>query len=54
MIEQIKELTPELQIEPFGDSSVLDQGKVPIVYSGPVEKTASRITLETHCGRRKR
>src|ERR1700758_5260350 len=54
MIEQIKEFTAELEIKPFSDSSVLDQGEVPIVYSGPVEKTPSGIAFEAHCGRRKR
>jgi hypothetical protein len=48
MIEQIKEFTAELEIKPFGDSSVLDQGKVPIVYSGPMEKSPPGVAFEAH------
>ena len=48
MIEQIKELTPELEIKALGESGVLDQGKVPIVYSGPVEKSPPGIAFKAH------
>jgi hypothetical protein len=48
MVEKIKELTAELEIKPLGDSGVLDQGKVPVVYSGPVEKSPPGIAFETH------
>ena len=48
MIEEIKELSAELQIKPFGDSSVFEQSKVKIIYPRPVEKSPPGITLEAH------
>ena len=50
MVEEIKKLAAELQVKPFGDSGVLQQSKIPIVYSRPVEKPAPGVALE--CPRR--
>src|ERR1700757_4833508 len=49
MIEKIKELPAELEAESLGDFSVLNQGKVPIVDSRPMEKSPAGIALETNC-----
>ena len=48
MIEEIKELSAELQIKPFGDSRVFEESKVKIIYPRSVEKSASGIALEAH------
>ena len=48
MIEEIKELSAELQIKPFGDSRVFEESKVKIIYPRSVEKSASGVALEAH------
>ena len=45
MIEEIKELPAELQVEAFGDAGVLEQSKIKIVDSGSMEETAAGIAF---------
>src|SRR5260370_38271213 len=39
VIENIKELGPELQVQPFGQHGVLEDGKVPVVDARPMKET---------------
>ncbi len=54
VIEQIEELSPELQIEALGDGGVFEKRKVPVVDSGAVEEAAVRIAFGTERGRTER
>jgi hypothetical protein len=36
MIENVEELRPELEVHPFGDAVVLEEGHVPLVSPGRI------------------
>src|SRR5262249_54577955 len=47
MVENVKELRPELQVHRYGDAVVLEEGHVPLVGSRFADDVASGVVEET-------